>query len=428
MSKENALLLAQELANEGKWNEVCSVCTKFFANTDDLSYEILNSDQKEKLAILKIESLIRSFSFNDFLSFNNLDYLKKSLRLQDYEDRIKDTGDVLIVVILSIAYLKFDKEINISINKIKNWHKKIQCVAQEQFCLFFDECLLQIHSNILAGGRIGECISREDVNTYMAYVVMCSLISLSFSRLCDYFGIKKNNKSTYTDNSKYKCDTERIIANKYFDLALSFTQDINKLSNDFPYLSSGDAQLAITLYESVFLLTNFSLTYDKTLDENVKIVRLKHKINSLCDYLNRIVISDGRTCSLVLDGQRQIKYNDVLKCEKAIQEIESGYTHPVVCEEVKVDQGGCYVATAVYGSYDCPQVWTLRRYRDYTLAGTWYGRAFIKTYYSISPTLVKWFGNTEWFKQMWRGTLDSMVERLQSKGVKDTPYEDVKWK
>ena len=26
--------------------------------------------------------------------------------------------------------------------------------------------------------------------------------------------------------------------------------------------------------------------------------------------------------------------------------------------------GGCYVATAVYGSYDCPQVWTLRRYRE----------------------------------------------------------------
>ena len=31
-------------------------------------------------------------------------------------------------------------------------------------------------------------------------------------------------------------------------------------------------------------------------------------------------------------------------------------------EEVK--KGGCYVATAVYGSYDCPQVWTLRRVRD----------------------------------------------------------------
>lgn len=89
--------------------------------------------------------------------------------------------------------------------------------------------------------------------------------------------------------------------------------------------------------------------------------------------------------------------------------------------------GGCYVATAVYGSYDCPQVWTLRRYRDYTLAETWYGRAFIHTYYAISPTLVKWFGHTEWFKKMWKGKLDRMVANLKADGVEDTPYEDRKW-
>ena len=88
---------------------------------------------------------------------------------------------------------------------------------------------------------------------------------------------------------------------------------------------------------------------------------------------------------------------------------------------------GCYVATAVYGSYDCPQVWTLRRYRDYTLAKTWYGRAFIHTYYAISPTIVKWFGDTEWFKKMWKGKLDRMVANLQKKGVEDTPYEDREW-
>lgn len=89
--------------------------------------------------------------------------------------------------------------------------------------------------------------------------------------------------------------------------------------------------------------------------------------------------------------------------------------------------GGCYVATAVYGSYDCPQVWTLRRYRDYTLAETWHGRAFIKTYYAISPTLVKLFGHTEWFKKMWQGTLDRMVAKLQDEGIESTPYEDKKW-
>lgn len=92
-----------------------------------------------------------------------------------------------------------------------------------------------------------------------------------------------------------------------------------------------------------------------------------------------------------------------------------------------VVKGGCYVATAVYGSYDCPQVWTLRRYRDDILAETWHGRAFIRTYYAVSPTLVKWFGHTEWFKKLWKGRLDRMVNKLQEQGVKNTPYQDKSW-
>ena len=85
---------------------------------------------------------------------------------------------------------------------------------------------------------------------------------------------------------------------------------------------------------------------------------------------------------------------------------------------------GCYIATAVYDSYDCPQVWTLRRYRDDTLAKTWYGRAFIRLYYAVSPTLVKWFGATEWVKRLWKCGLDRMVEDLNACGVKNTSYED----
>lgn len=95
--------------------------------------------------------------------------------------------------------------------------------------------------------------------------------------------------------------------------------------------------------------------------------------------------------------------------------------------EVQAIQGACYVATAIYGSYDCPQVWTLRRYRDYTLAATWYGRTFIHAYYAISPTLVKWFGHIEWFKKMWKSKLDRIVENLKADGVEDTPYEDRNW-
>ena len=90
-------------------------------------------------------------------------------------------------------------------------------------------------------------------------------------------------------------------------------------------------------------------------------------------------------------------------------------------------KNGCYVATCVYGSYDCPEVWTLRRYRDNTLSVTWYGRLFIKTYYAVSPTLVKWFGKTKWFKKLWRGKLDKMIKNLQDRGVESTPYCDKEW-
>ena len=86
------------------------------------------------------------------------------------------------------------------------------------------------------------------------------------------------------------------------------------------------------------------------------------------------------------------------------------------------------MATAVYGSYDCPQVWVLRRYRDKRLATTWYGRTFIRIYYAVSPTIVKYFGHTAWFKRVWRRKLDSIVNQLQSEGFECTPYKDKNWK
>ncbi len=119
------------------------------------------------------------------------------------------------------------------------------------------------------------------------------------------------------------------------------------------------------------------------------------------------------------EGNRNTVNNYITK----IQKYDSSFTAP----QESGSGGGCYVATAVYGSYDCPEVWTLRRYRDYTLAESWYGRAFIRTYYAISPTIVKYFGHTEWFKKMWQGKLDRMVNELNESGVENTPYNDRQW-
>lgn len=88
---------------------------------------------------------------------------------------------------------------------------------------------------------------------------------------------------------------------------------------------------------------------------------------------------------------------------------------------------GCYVATCVYGSYDCPEVWTLRRFRDFTLAKTWFGRAFIHTYYAVSPSIVKWFGDKDWFRSFFRARLDKMVNNLQKRGFSSEQYNDIEW-
>lgn len=123
------------------------------------------------------------------------------------------------------------------------------------------------------------------------------------------------------------------------------------------------------------------------------------------------------------------KYGQFIKARYRIREAKR------ISSEIKAKEPsyvapryhGCYVATAIYGSYDCPPVWTLRRFRDNTLAETWYGRAFIRVYYAVSPTLIRWFGQTTWFKKLWKRVLDCMVERLNSKGVDNTPYDDQAW-
>lgn len=118
---------------------------------------------------------------------------------------------------------------------------------------------------------------------------------------------------------------------------------------------------------------------------------------------------------------KKINIDNIMKYYEKIKEMDSSYEIPT---RPKLKSGACYIATAVYGSYDCPQVWTLRRFRDNTLAKTWYGRMFIRIYYAISPIIIKWFGQTEWFKKFWRHRLDCIVSNLNEEGVADTPYKD----
>ena len=101
--------------------------------------------------------------------------------------------------------------------------------------------------------------------------------------------------------------------------------------------------------------------------------------------------------------------NTIKVYEDKIKKYDTSYNAPDLPAK-----SGCYVATAVYGSYDCPQVWTLRCYRDDVLAKTWYGKAFIQLYYAVSPTIVRWFGKAVWFNGIFKSLLDNLIEKLEN--------------
>lgn len=75
-------------------------------------------------------------------------------------------------------------------------------------------------------------------------------------------------------------------------------------------------------------------------------------------------------------------------------------------------KSGCYIATAIYGSYTCDEVLALRRYRDDYLAQSVLGRAFIKFYYAVSPTMAKHIRPESLLGRSIRNVLDNKVKKL----------------
>ena len=241
------------------------------------------------------------------------------------------------------------------------------------------------------------------------------------------------------------------LSNKEFEKGV-YVYYLTKCLNDLKFCMTQlqDTQTIKELYEANCQLSPFSasektLQSDGILDMVLTQVDMVVKLRTMVPDI--YVSNDEEITHLVGEVAKQwvyytnavnsrfnvygMKINDetIAKYRGILNDIKKGLPEEkqdVIGEEniSNPSSGPCYVATAVYGSYNCPQVWTLRRFRDNTLDTTWYGRAFIKIYYTISPSLVRWFGNTSWFKDFWRKPLDKLVASLRNKGVEDTPYID----
>lgn len=66
---------------------------------------------------------------------------------------------------------------------------------------------------------------------------------------------------------------------------------------------------------------------------------------------------------------------------------DDSHIQPLYMRTKQYKSKPCFVATAVYGSFDCSEVLQLRRWRDTFLTRHFLGRAFIKNYYIYGPSL-----------------------------------------
>ncbi len=80
---------------------------------------------------------------------------------------------------------------------------------------------------------------------------------------------------------------------------------------------------------------------------------------------------------------------------------------------------GCYVATMVYGSYEAPEVWVLRNFRDRFLARFYFGRKFISWYYKNSPAFVEQYKNAAGVNRSIRVVLNILVRFLAWAGFRN---------
>ncbi len=118
-------------------------------------------------------------------------------------------------------------------------------------------------------------------------------------------------------------------------------------------------------------------------------------------------------CNVILSG---------VKCEGCQyvggkQEfIDNGHRCPKCGSHVRIpaaaSSGGCFIATAVYGDYDCPQVKVLRRFRDDVLKKSRAGKWFIAFYYRTGPSLAKTVKKHPWLGRVVRKGLDHAVALL----------------
>jgi len=75
--------------------------------------------------------------------------------------------------------------------------------------------------------------------------------------------------------------------------------------------------------------------------------------------------------------------------------------------------GGCFIATAAFGSYHAPEVVLLQKFRDRILLASEPGRLFVELYYRVSPPIAAFISRDDSLRRATRLSLKPLIFSIQ---------------
>jgi hypothetical protein len=126
-------------------------------------------------------------------------------------------------------------------------------------------------------------------------------------------------------------------------------------------------------------------------------------------------IPEGRAAKVVLDNFGTVPVFDLLRKHAAI------YGKPA-----PVAKSGCFVATAAFGDVNSHQVVTLRSFRDEVLLHSRIGRAVVRIYYFVSPTIATHIEGSPSRRAVTRAALERIIRLLPSRITDEDLAQKVK--
>lgn len=346
--------------------------------------------------------------------------LKIALKcLNDVDEYNKNNGTDIIMPDVQMSALEV-----LAANDFNKYWQKIINIAESNFYVslrnykhnpnFPNAALtLDFACRILMKSYIKRGMYQKAVDLF--YVDMpeelCNNVHRSYVTVLQIYMLDPKGVKTITDAEKLICDLKEYgdLPENYWILGIMSAEGYcmsKSIENAKAYFKQ--AKQAIEKYRGTIGYSDFEFSVFSNISEEEII-----KLAELGKYHSKFYKKQDRNVS---SGSVSSKTN--------AESTSSSYINNSESSALEISSGGCYVATCVYGSYDCPSVWTLRRFRDSVLSKNPFGRLFIRFYYSVSPTAVKLFGSKRWFHKLFKRPLDYIVEKLNNCGVENTPYRD----